>query len=111
MSGVVKTVLGEHPHKVSVDQVRAIHAAQAARFASVPDANVMTATRTEVHAALQLECPFPPPEAVTDEHRVRSDVERAMDPNHTSAHHWLQKRHGQALWAETERLIAEAGVK
>jgi hypothetical protein len=109
MSATFSTVLGPQSHQVSVEKVRALHSVHLTKFAK--DGDPLKATRTEVHALLQLDCPFPGEECVTDEHRVRCDVERAMDPNHTSAHHWLQKNHGKALWAETDRLVAEAGVK
>jgi hypothetical protein len=71
---------------------------------------VVMGTRTAVHALLQLEHPFPGPDQVTDAHRIASDRARALDPNHTDAHHWLQKEHGKALWKQADALCREAGV-
>ena len=68
------------------------------------------ATRTEVHAVLQLEAPAPDVDQVTDAHRVASDIARASDPIHTDAHHWLQKEHGKALWVEADKLVSAAGI-
>lgn len=58
---------------------------------SVDDA-MLRATRTMVHAKLQEQLPPPPP--------VRGE-----DPDET---HAKQKAHGKRLWAETDRLIADA---
>lgn len=66
--------------------------------------------RTEVHARLQLAAPFPTPADVTDDHRIAADHAKQSDPQIKDALHWLQKQHGMALWKETDRLIAAAGV-
>ena len=71
--------------------VLAIYEAQKARYSG---RDLIQATRTEVHAAMQLETPAP----------ARLDGE---DPDD---HHMRQKAYGKALWKETDRLIAEAGV-
>jgi hypothetical protein len=73
-------------------EVKAIHAAQVARYKG-PD--VLKATRTEVHAALQGLKPHP----------ERTEGEGPDD------HHARQKAHGKNLWEATDKLIAEAGIK
>lgn len=98
--------------------------------------------RTEVHEALQTQCPLPysdhPAHLPKDLHdgkrtkfssaevaeilsHQRAQVtdteilaaERARqtgDGGHRDAHHYVQKKHGQALWEEADRLIKEAGI-
>ena len=104
----VKTPAGDVQHPLTTEDVRKLWAQVQARGLSAEDAR--KGLKAEVKAALNIACPHPPPEAVTDAHRIASDLARRADPYHTDAHHWLQKQHGLALWAEAERLIAAAGI-
>lgn len=74
-------------------------------------AEVLMGVRSEVYGLLELDSPLPGADAVRDEHRIEADKARALDPHFTSAHHWLQKLHASSLWAQVDRLVAEAGVK
>jgi hypothetical protein len=94
-------------------------------------------TRTLVHELLQEQCPLPvllpPPSRDFAPHEVVArDAETATrkvavalqvsdadilesekarsgpDGNHRDAVHYVQKKHGKALWAETDRLVNEA---
>jgi hypothetical protein len=47
---------------------------------------------------------------VTDAEVMASEKARVKDPSHTDAHHYVQKEHGKALWAEADRLILAAGI-
>lgn len=117
--------------RLTVDEVRAIYAGEVAKYGAGRDA--FQGTRTQVSAALQLKNPAPhthEPEhaagaltedardklhersraGVSDAHRLLSDHARQLDPNHTDAHHFVQKLHGTALWREVDRAIAEAGI-
>jgi len=85
---------------VNTDDVKKIYAAELMKHerdkrdhGDVPlkDA-LIRATRTKVHEQLHLESPTPPPE-------------KGEDPDDT---YYRQKKHGKALWAETDRLVAEA---
>lgn len=114
-----------------VAEVHAIHQSEIEKYGAGADA--FKGLRTEVNAALQLKNPPPhthdpkdavgrlTPEArdalhdasrqgVSDVHRILSDHARQLDPNHSDAHHFVQKLQGMALWKETDRLIAEAGI-
>ena len=105
-----KTRVGtECTHLVAVDQVKSLYQEILAnRKGNVTEA--VQGLRTELSGLIQLDCPPPGPDEVTDEHRVLSDKDREVDPNHTSAHHWLQKQHGKAIWEEVDRLVAQAGL-
>lgn len=122
--------------KLTVSEVQAIHAEQVARFGA---AAALQATRTEVSAALQLRNPVPhalPKDqadivvshedrksqhdecraTVPDGHVILSEQARMLSPSgahwsHADAHHFVQKLHGQAIWREVDRVIAESGVK
>lgn len=116
-------------------EVLAIYDACSGRFASDGPECVLSATRTEVHAALQLESPPPyserpehvPPEGRMNHHHreaihehqrslptdaevIASERARARDPGHRDAHHYVQKKHQMDLWAKTDLLLKEAGV-
>lgn len=132
MSISIATPAGGVTHELTIDDVSRIHAGCIARGRTSIEA--FQGTRTELHENLQASCPFPlsskpeemnnrvvtPEERdslvaaqrdmVSDEHRIASDRARAKDPTHVDAHHWLQKEHGKALWAEADRLLALAGV-
>jgi len=126
----VKTPAGDVSHNMTVEDVRALYKTIRDRLATAePPATVgpkfagrsalvepelsrcaMQGLKAEIKAALNVACPAPDPDAVTDAHRIQSDKDRAKDPYHSDAHHWIQKKHSMALWAETERLIAAAGI-
>jgi len=72
---------------------------------------VLMGLRSELYGLLELESPLPPPEAVTDAHRIEADHARAKDPHFTSAHHYIQKLHATGLWQRVDQLVAEAGVR
>lgn len=123
---------------MNIDQVKAIFAAAVARYGAGKDA--IQATRTEVHAALQIEKPLPFSEAapecaakhgklhthaeaelnrihqvnqITDEELTVAARAIALEPaahRATSVHHYFQREHGRALWEETDALCREAGV-
>ena len=122
---------GEGIARLSPSEVQAIYAAEVAKYG--PGRDAFQGTRTQVSAALQLK--NPPPHAlpsaaasihvsrgtrdaqhdecrsqVTDAHALLSERARALDPNHTDAHHFVQKLHGSALWREVDRCMAEAGI-
>jgi hypothetical protein len=115
-------------HSVTPDRVRELHKAHLARYSP---ADARQATRTEVHALLQLECPPPyhdrpahlPQDGLLSHAQTReyrdhqrsqpTDQEcldfaraRSKDPCVEDPHHHAQKRHGIALWRETDRLIS-----
>lgn len=88
-------------HTVTKEQVLALHAEHVAFKSSgaLPLAGVRPAgwnarqsTRTEVHALIHLQCPTP-------------TFDASADPD--DVHH-EQKKHGKALWIETDRLVTEA---
>jgi len=118
---------------LTFDELRTIYLAQAARYQG-PD--VLKATRTEVHAALQLRYPPPysdhPPHLpkqtsasraftreeaeeirsfqrmkVTDAEHLEFSKTRSAHPYIVDAHHYVQWKHGIALWAETDRLMQQ----
>lgn len=119
-------------------EVLSIHAACVERYGADGPECVLSATRTEVYAALQLESPPPyseQPDHIKPEHGKRvlthqqrmamhehqrslptdaeclaSERARAKDPGHVDAHHFVQKRHQMDLWAKTDQLLKEAGV-
>jgi len=73
-------------------EVLAVYKAEVAKGKSPKEAR--QATRTEVHALLQLEQPFP----------KASDGDDADDL-------WaIQKTHGKKLWKITDKLVSEAGI-
>ncbi len=121
----------EEIEPLTVDEVRAIYAAEVEKYG--PGRDAYQGLRTEVSAALQLKNPPPHQHdveaakgalhahakdtlhdearaSVSDEHRLLSDHARQVDPHHTDAHHFAQKLHGTALWREVDRVIAEAGI-
>jgi hypothetical protein len=95
-------------------------------------------TRTAVHELLQEQCPqpyaLPPPSrafhptegaarnadiaarkaaliaSIPDELIIESERARvdSTDGGHRDAVHYVQKKHGKALWAETDRLVIDA---
>lgn len=121
--------------KIDEKKVLEMYQALLARY-SPEDA--FKALRTEVHAALQLEKPFPYSkrpehlnvermlthaevreihlhmrEKVTEKEYIASEKARAKGGDHRDAHHHVQKLHGIALWEEADKLVASAlkGVK
>jgi hypothetical protein len=134
VASAVESELAQHAstiQRLTVDEVRAIYAAEVEKYGAGRDA--ARGTRVEVSAALQQR--NPPPFShdvkrasgaltateraelhdevrvqVSDAHRILSDHARVLDPNHTDAHHFVQKLHGIALWREVDRAIAEAGI-
>ena len=123
-------------HTVTTDFVKATYA----RLASRGPKDAFMGLRTEVHEALQAQLPPPysdhpahlPKEdgrkftaaeqaeihefmrsSVTDAEIIAFDRARAKDRDHRltqDAHHFVQKEHGKALWAEADRLIKAAGI-
>jgi hypothetical protein len=108
MTTTVQTPAGAISHEVTVADVLAIHKEAVERYGAGRDA--LQGTRSKLSELLQSQCPPPGPELVTDAHRIAADKAKKADPNHTDAHHWLQKQHGMALWRENDRLILAAGV-
>lgn len=122
---------------MNIEDVKAIYAAQVARYGRGPDA--VQATRTEVHAALQIEKPLPyssAPKHIPVGQRMLSHAEAtevrlhqidqideaafdeaaramALESDRTrprDPQHYHQREHGRALWEETDDLCREAGV-
>ena len=126
--------MGQITHTLTTDDVKAIHD----RLKHRGPRDAYLGTRTEVHEALQAQCPpqytsFPdhlPMDRhakftraelaeihahqraqVTDAEILASERARAgVDGDHRDAHHYVQKQHGIALWKEADRLIAAAGI-
>jgi hypothetical protein len=120
-------------HTLTIDEVKAIHEDSLKRYPKT----AAKSTRTEVHAELQLRNPPPysdnPPHlpkeqgAFTKEERAEiqdfqrqqpTDAEcidfarnRAKQTHIVDAHHWVQMKHGMALWEETDRLLEMAGIE
>lgn len=115
-------------------QVRDIRKEQAARYSG---RDLELAVRVEIHAALQLSNPPPYSDfpshieanrraplsheeraevqmhqraQVTDEEHLAFAKLRAQHPYLLDGHHYAQWRHGQALWAEADRLLATGGA-
>lgn len=109
MTTTLKTPAGDVTHSITVEDVKRLWVEIQTRPGLSP-VDAYKGLKAEVKASLNIACPHQPPEAVTDAHRIQSDIERKKDPYHTDAHHWLQKKHSMALWAETDRLVAAAGI-
>ena len=73
-------------------------------------AEIRQGVRTELSGLLELACPLPAESDVRVEHHAEADAFKRTDPNHTTTHHYIQKRHAMAIWAEVDRLVAEAGL-
>jgi hypothetical protein len=118
-------------NKVPLEQVRSLYAKMVSE--NGPGRVALQGLRVEVSAAIQ--ALNPPPhthdpedaagslteeerdalheasaEGVADHHRTLADRARRLDPNHSDAHHFVQKLHGTAVWREVDRVIAEAGI-
>ena len=118
---------------LTIEEARAIYMAQIARYQGT---DALKATRTEIHAALQLRNPPPysdhPPHLpkqvsesraftreeaeeirahqrmqVTDAEHLEFSKSRAEHPYILDAHHYVQWKHGKALWVEADRLLAQ----
>jgi hypothetical protein len=90
----------------TVDDVKKIYAECRERFGAE---HALQGTRAQMSELVQALCPPPTEEDVTDAHVLAAAKARKTDP-HVDTLHWLQKRHGAALWAEVDRLIAASGV-
>lgn len=77
---------------VGKPEVLAVYKAEVAKGKSPKEAR--QATRTEVHALLQLEQPFP----------------ERVDGDDTDDHWMRQKTHGKKLWKAADKLVADAGI-
>jgi hypothetical protein len=119
---------------LTVSEVKAIHEREAERYAGE---DLVKATRVEVHAELQTRNPPPlsdfpkhvekdrraPVDAnervqiqrhqraqVTDAQHIAFSKIRAEHPYILDGHHYVQWEHGKALWTETDKLLAAAGI-
>lgn len=112
---------------ITFEEARAIYDACAKRYKGD---DIAKATRTEIHAALQLANPAPysdvpshltkksalshdERQVVLEHQRSQPNDEECIDfarnrgsqPHVVDAHHWVQMKHGEALWEEADRLL------
>lgn len=132
MSTFEQKVKFEITNTLTVDEVKAIYASEVAKYGAGVDA--FKGTRTMLSAALQAknDPPLRPhPDALAaaktrEELKALHDAEKAKvtteqileaerfrdeHPHIKNAHHYVQFRHGEAVWQEVDRLIAAAGIK
>jgi hypothetical protein len=115
-------------------EVKAIQTREAKRYSG---RDLYNATRTEVHAELQLRNPPPhsdfpkhidrdrreplsPEEKlavqrhqraqISDAHHIEFSKIRGEHPYILDGHHYVQWKHGKTLWEETDRLLAAVGI-